>query len=75
MESMLRSMEERGVQEMRRKGSAIAGKIIEDYRREQYYKQKAKREKCKDKECGDCKYQNVCINNDIKDRGSDKNEC
>lgn len=47
---------------MRRKGSAIAGKIIEDYRREQYYKQKAKREKCKDKECGDCKYQNICDN-------------
>ncbi len=52
---------------MRRKGSAIAGKIIEDYRREQYYKQKAKREKCKDKECGDCKYQRICESSDVND--------
>ena len=52
---------------MRRKGSAIAGKIIEDDRIEQYYKQKAKREKCKDKECGDCKYQRICESSDVND--------
>lgn len=42
------------------KGGMNAALIMAEYKREQAYKNK-QREKCKEQNCGECKYEEICV--------------
>ena len=51
------------------KGSKLARKIDEEYRRMKYYENKFEKEKCKDRRCKDCSVKEACISYENKKVG------